>query len=123
MNDPRGSLLTRIDGVEELPWLREIFAKSPSFSALLHGPDYRLVLTNPPYQQLVGRPVIGRTVQEAFPEVESQGFLALLDGVFSTGKPFVGQDVEIVFQSPTEIRPRLDFWTSSISLRREKSSA
>ncbi len=75
-------------------------SKSPSFSALLHGPDYRFVLTNPAYQQLVGRPVIGQTVREAFPEVESQGFIALLNGVFYSGKPFVGHDVEIVFQSP-----------------------
>lgn len=37
-------------------------------------------------------------VREAFPEVEHQGFLELLDGVFKTGKPFVGKDVKIVFQ-------------------------
>jgi PAS fold len=86
---------------EELLRLREMFAQSPSFSALLHGPDYRFVMTNPAYQRLVGnRAVIGLTVREAFPEVESQGFLALLDEVFASGKPFVGKDIEIVFQSP-----------------------
>jgi PAS domain-containing protein len=67
---------------------------------LLHGPDYRFELANPAYQQLVGRAVIGRTVREAFPEVEGQGFLALLDDVFSTGRPFIGRDIEIVFQPP-----------------------
>ena len=89
-----------INGGDELAWLREIFALSPSFSVVLHGPDHRFVLANAAYQQLVGRPVIGRTVREAFPEVEIQGFLALLDEVFATGKPFVGRDVEIVFQRP-----------------------
>ena len=88
-------------GEEELLRFREMFSQSPSFSALLEGPDYRFVLANPAYQRLVGhRAVIGLTVREAFPEVEGQGFLALLDGVFSTGKPFVGKDVEIVLQSP-----------------------
>ena len=83
----------------ELRRLRDIFAQSPNFSALLHGPDYCFVMVNPAYSELVGnRNVIGLTVREAFPEVESQGFLKLLDGVFATGKPFVGKDVKIVFQ-------------------------
>ena len=100
MNDT-GDNSVRAKGDEELIRLREMFAQSPSFSALLHGPDHRFVLTNPAYQRLVGhRSVIGLTVREAFPEVESQGFLALLDKVFATGKPFVGRDVPIVFQSP-----------------------
>jgi PAS domain S-box-containing protein len=78
-----------------------MFARSPSFSALLHGPEHRFVLTNPAYQQLVGRPVIGLTVREAFPEVEGQGFLALLDEVFATGEPFIGKNMPIVFQHPS----------------------
>src|SRR5271170_4743574 len=85
---------------EEFAWLREIFARSPSFSAMLSGPDYRFALANPAYEQLVGRPVVGRTVREAFPEVERQGFITLLDVVFASGKPFVGRDIEIVFQPP-----------------------
>jgi PAS domain S-box-containing protein len=101
MSDTGDDTSGRASSDEELLRLREMFAQSPSFSALLHGPDYRFVLTNPAYQQLVGhRTVIGLTVREAFPEVESQGFLALLDEVFSTGKPFIGKDVEIVFQPP-----------------------
>ena len=35
---------------DELLRLREMFAQSPSFSALLRGPDHRFVLTNPAYQ-------------------------------------------------------------------------
>jgi PAS domain S-box-containing protein len=91
----------RTNGEEELFRLREMFARSPSFSALLQGPDHRFVLTNPAYQRLVGhRSVIGLTVREALPEMESQGFLALLDKVFAAGKPFVDKDVKIVLQSP-----------------------
>ena len=84
---------------EELLRLREMFAQSPSFSALLHGSEHRFVLTNPAYQQLIGhRDVVGLTVREAIPEVESQGFLRLLDEVFATGKPFTGRNVEIFLQ-------------------------
>ena len=67
-------------GDDELLRLREMFAQSPSFSALLRGPDHRFVLVNPAYQKLIGqRAVIGLPVREALPEVESQGFLKLLD--------------------------------------------
>jgi PAS domain S-box-containing protein len=79
--------------------MREMFARSPSFSALLQGPEHRFVLTNPAYHQLIGhRNVIGLTVREAVPEVEGQGFLELLDNVFASGEPFVGKDVKIVLQ-------------------------
>src|SRR5450631_3148516 len=89
-----------LDGVEELRRLREMFAQSPSFSALLRGPDHRFVLVNPAYQKLIGqRAVIGLPLREALPEVESQGFLKLLDEVFATGKPFIGRNMQIVLHS------------------------
>src|ERR1700685_3325819 len=68
-----------LSGAEELHRMREMFARSPSFSALLQGPEHRFVLTNPAYHQLIGhRNVIGLTVREAVPEVAGQGFLAML---------------------------------------------
>jgi PAS domain S-box-containing protein len=88
-----------LDSDEELHRMREMLARSPSFSALLQGPEHRFVLTNPAYHQLIGhRDVIGLPVREAVPEVEGQGFFELLDNVFSTGEPFVGRDVKIVLQ-------------------------
>jgi PAS domain S-box-containing protein len=85
--------------VEEFQRMREMFARSPSFSALLQGPEHRFVLTNPAYQQLIGhRNVVGLTVREAIPEVEGQGFIELLDNVFATGEPFVGKDMKFVLQ-------------------------
>jgi hypothetical protein len=76
-----------------------MFARSPSFSALLHGPEHRFVLTNPAYHQLIGhRNVIGMPVRAAIPDVDGQGFFELLDNVFTTGEPFVGKDVKVVLQ-------------------------
>jgi PAS domain S-box-containing protein len=102
-----------LDGGEQVRRLREMFVQSPNFSALLEGPEHRFVLTNPAYQQLIGhRNVIGLTVREAVPEVEGQGFINLLDGVFVTGEAFVGKDVKIVLQRTAEGPPQtryLDF--------------
>jgi light-regulated signal transduction histidine kinase (bacteriophytochrome) len=39
-----------------------------------------------------GRPVVGRTLVEALPEVVGQGFLDLLDRVFVTGEPIVARE-------------------------------
>ena len=99
MEDAADQVLWLLGDGEQLRRLRDMFAQSPSFSALLDGPEHRFVLTNPAYQQLIGhRNVIGLTVREAVPEVEGLGFLGLLDEVFVTGKPFTGRNVEIVLQ-------------------------
>jgi PAS domain S-box-containing protein len=88
-----------LTGDEELHRMREMFARSPSFAALLQGPEHRFVLTNPAYHQLIGhRNVIGLTVREALPALDGQGFSKLLDNVFATGEPFVGKDVKTILQ-------------------------
>jgi PAS domain S-box-containing protein len=101
------------DSSEEVRRLRDMFVQSPSFSALLQGPDYRFVLVNHAYELLIGRrDVVGLTVREALPEVESQGFLRLLDDVYSSGKAYVGRDVKIVLQQTPDGPPEtryLDF--------------
>jgi len=87
------------EGSEELRRLREMFARSPNFSALLQGPEHRFIFTNPAYQQLIGhRDIVGLTAREAIPEVAGQGFFARLDQVFATAEPFVGKEVKIVLQ-------------------------
>jgi PAS domain S-box-containing protein len=113
MRDTKEQAWEVLDAGEQVRRLREMFVRSPSFSALLQGPDHRFVLTNPAYQQLIGhRDAIGLTVRETIPEVERQGFIDLLDSVFATGEAFVGKDVEVVLQrsasSPAETR-YLDF--------------
>jgi PAS domain S-box-containing protein len=91
-----------LESAEELHRLREMLARSPSFSALLQGPEHRFALTNSAYQQLIGdRNVVGLTVREAIPELEGQGFFELLDDVFVTGKPYSGKDAKIVLQRTT----------------------
>jgi PAS domain S-box-containing protein len=76
--------------------LKEMFAQSPSFMAILRGPEHRFELTNPAYQQLVGhRDVVGLPVREALPETAGQGFVNLLDKVYRDGEAFVGRSVPV----------------------------
>src|SRR6201994_4408475 len=53
-------------------------------------------MVNGPYLQLIGyRSVLGKSVREAVPEAQSQGFIKLLDDVYHTGIPFVGRGTPI----------------------------
>ena len=59
-------VLARRERVTELDRLREMFAASPSFVAVLRGPDHRFELTNAAYRQLIAqRDVIGMPVRAA----------------------------------------------------------
>ena len=97
----------------EMERLRALFEQSPSFIAVLRGPEHRFELVNPGYMQLVAhRSVLGMPAREAIPEVEGQGFFELLDGVFATGQPFVGKSVPIMLQRTPGAAPEprvLDF--------------
>ncbi|ELR68569.1 Multi-sensor Hybrid Histidine Kinase [Fulvivirga imtechensis AK7] len=39
-----------------------------------------------------GRDIIGKPVAEALPEIKNQGFIELLDCVYSTGEPYIGNE-------------------------------
>lgn len=78
----------------ELDRLREMFAASPSFVAMLRGPDHQFELTNPAYMKLIAqRDVIGLPVRTALPELEGQGFFELLDQVYQSGEAHTGNAV------------------------------
>jgi PAS domain S-box-containing protein len=93
----------RASEAAEMERWRRLFEQSPSFIAILRGPDHRFELVNPRYLELVGhRDIIGLTVHDAIPEVREQGFIQLLDRVYATGEAFVGQSSPILIQrTPT----------------------
>lgn len=101
-----GALATvdaRTSEASEMDRLRQMFEQSPSFMAILRGPEHRFELINPAYSQLVAhRDVVGMTVRQAIPEVEGQGFFELLDKVFASGEAFVGQSAPINIQRTPE---------------------
>jgi PAS domain S-box-containing protein len=76
--------------------LADLFQQAPAFFAVLRGPEYIFEMINPLYQELIGqRPVLGKSIREALPEAEGQGFIALLDEVYRSGKSFVGRRTPI----------------------------
>ena len=98
---------------EEIERLRSIYEQAPGFTCILQGPEHVFELANAAYRKLVGdRLVQGKTVREALPELEGQGFFELLDRVYATGEPFVGSAMTILLQASPDVPPReaiLDF--------------
>ena len=75
--------------------LQQIFLQAPTLIAVCEGPTHIYRVVNPHYQTMVGptRKLLGRSVREAFPDIEGQGYYELMDEVFATGKAFVGNEM------------------------------
>ena len=75
---------------------RRQFEQAPGFIAILDGPDHRFEFVNATYARLFGdRCYVGKTVRDAFPELEDQTIFRLLDNVFATGERFVAERMPI----------------------------
>ena len=90
--------------------LRELFHQAPGFMAMLRGPEHIFEMVNASYYQLVGhRDILGKPVLEALPEVTEQGFKELLDRVYTSGEPFVGQGIAVTLQREPDSEPEERF--------------
>ena len=77
----------------------QLFDQAPTFLAVLRGPDHVIELANPGYLELIGhRSVLGRRLADALPDAVAQGYLALLDEVYRTGKPFSANGAKYAVQ-------------------------
>jgi signal transduction histidine kinase len=74
--------------VAERARLFSVVQQAPAFFALLEGPTHVISMVNPLYMKLIGgRDVLGKPVAVSLPEAAEQGYVALLDQVFTTGEP------------------------------------
>lgn len=81
----------------------QLFDQAPTFLAVLRGPDHVIELVNPGYLKVIGhRSVVGRSVADALPDAVAQGYLALLDEVYRTGKPFSANAAKYAVQVSPE---------------------
>jgi PAS domain S-box-containing protein len=76
--------------------IHDLFLNAPAAIATVRGPEHRYTLLNQAYEQLIGRKseaMIGRAVIEVFPELRGQGVIEILDEVYRTGVPFIGNEM------------------------------
>ncbi|RKH49400.1 PAS domain-containing sensor histidine kinase [Corallococcus llansteffanensis] len=75
--------------------LHSFLMQAPLGIAILSGPNHVYTFANPSFMSMLfgGRPVtdlLNKSVREALPELEGQGYHEILDGVYQTGKSFMG---------------------------------
>ncbi len=77
--------------------LYSLFMQAPAMIAILRGPSHIYELANPLYLKIVGKSkdILGKPVHEVFPELNGQGILELLDTIYTTGEPFIGNELLI----------------------------
>lgn len=76
--------------------LDELVQNAPAVMGVYHGPDNVIATVNPAWERTVGKPgVLGKPLQEAFPEFAEAGLFELLERVRRTGEPYVGKEVRV----------------------------
>ena len=75
--------------------LQDLFMQAPACICVLSGPEHQLELINDHFRRLYGNRefFLGKPARENWPDLEGQGFFELLDRVYSTGEPFIGNEV------------------------------
>ena len=82
------------DLAREAEWLKEIFDKAPSFTAILVGPEHRFVVANQAFRVLFGvSEPIGKRLSEVLPATAGGQFAGQLDAVLRTGHPYIGESI------------------------------
>ena len=72
--------------------LADVFRHAPVGVALLRGPEHVFEFVNSQYLKLVSnRDVVGLPIRTALSELEGQSVFEVLDGVFSSGEPYLGR--------------------------------
>jgi PAS domain S-box-containing protein len=84
---------------QQLKRVSAMFQHAPAAIAVLRGPTHVFEVANPKYSEIVGgRPVLGKTVREALPELAGQGSFELLEGVYRTGEPYIGRSRRVLLR-------------------------
>ena len=87
--------------LHEQKLLRAAFMDAPACVCVLRGADHTFELANRAYRALLGgRDVEGHPVRAAIPELEEQGYVALLDRVYRTREPFFGTEMLSSLRQP-----------------------
>jgi PAS domain S-box-containing protein len=89
----RERLLAELDG--ERRRLFEAFMQAPVAISVSEGPEHRIVVQNELSIALAGRDLRGKTLREAIPELEGQGFVRIFDDVFEKGESWSAPGMEV----------------------------
>ncbi|MBD0260488.1 MAG: PAS domain-containing protein, partial [Cytophagales bacterium] len=101
----------RAEAERQKEQLNTLFLQSPALISIVRGPQFRYELANPPYLLAVGATgsIEGKTVREVIRDLD-QAVWDVLDGVYTTGRRFVGNEFPITADWQGDGRPYLRYF-------------
>lgn len=86
---------------DERSHLASLFNHAPGFIAIMRGRRHVFQMVNQAYYDLVGhRELLGKPIWDALPDIAGQGFEAMLDNVYNTGKAVVARSIKASITDP-----------------------
>jgi PAS domain S-box-containing protein len=98
-------------------YLQDIFYQAPAAIAVLEGASHKYVLANSLYQKMISRSekqLLGKTVEEVFPELETSGVFQIFDDVYKTGEPFVAPEFEVMIDRFNDGLPHTGYYNFTL---------
>lgn len=98
-------------------YLQDIFYQAPAAIAVLEGASHKYVLANSLYQKMISRTeeqLLGKTVEEVFPELEASGVFQIFDDVYNTGEPFVAPEFEAMIDRFNDGEPNTGYYNFTL---------
>ncbi len=90
-------VLTERRLADEHARMARMFDQAPTFMAMLRGPEHRIEFANANYMDVIGRrDLIGQRLVDVMPDAVARGYLAPVEQVYATGRPFVAAGARYV---------------------------
>jgi PAS domain S-box-containing protein len=81
--------------------LFQAFEQAPGFIVSMRGPEHRVEFVNAEHRKVFSSHAwVGKTIRDAFPDVEDQGFFEILNNVFRTGERYIADAAPASFRRP-----------------------
>lgn len=97
--------------------LQNIFQNAPAAIAIFEGPEHKYVLANKAYEKLSNRKsadLLGKSMQDLFPELNGTGTLELFDKVLETGESFSDPEYALMVDLKNEGIPQQCYFNFSM---------
>jgi signal transduction histidine kinase/ActR/RegA family two-component response regulator len=101
---------------------KDLLMQSPVAAALLMGPDWRFELANRPYEQMVGREVVGKTWLDCFPELRGSQVEAILTSVYAGETFFASEQIVPLVRVADGVVEERFFDFNMIPIRSQKAA-
>jgi PAS domain S-box-containing protein len=104
----------------------DLLQQAPAMICVFDGPKHTFEFVNPPYQALVGnRPLVGRPIAEAMPELAGQPIFELLDHVYRTGETYRANEMPVQLDYQNTGTPALEkrYYNFTYQARRDAQQA